>query len=108
VVDRETQSVRVAGEVQRPALLEFDGKRTGEEYIRLAGGFTSRASKGHVRVTRAGSNQSISLGEAKRILPGDFIWVPEKKDVHFWGVLKDVLVVAGSVATVVILIQNKR
>ncbi|MEP7027106.1 MAG: SLBB domain-containing protein [Candidatus Eisenbacteria bacterium] len=106
MVDRETQAVRVSGEVQRPALLEYQARRAGEEYIQLAGGFTGRASKGKVRVTRAGSNHSISLNEAGMIQPGDFIWVPEKKEAHFWATLKDVLVVAGSVATIVILIQN--
>jgi protein involved in polysaccharide export with SLBB domain len=106
VVDRELQSVRVAGEVQRPALLEYQPKLGGYDYIRLAGGMTGRAWRGHVRVTRAGSNQTLALEEARSIQPGDFIWVPEKKDVSFWAVFKDVILVAGSVATVIILLQN--
>ena len=107
VVDRATRSVRVAGQVQRPALLEYEAGRPGREYIALAGGMTRRADTGKVRLTRAGTNQTIYLSEAKEILPGDFIWVPEKKDVNFWGVFKDVLLVAGSVATIVILLRGQ-
>jgi protein involved in polysaccharide export with SLBB domain len=106
VVDRALPVVRVAGEVQRPSLLEFQAGRSGRDYIQLAGGYTQRADGGKVRLTRAGSNQTIYLREAKVIQPGDFIWVPEKKDVNFWGVFKDVLLVSGSVATIVILLRG--
>ncbi len=107
VVDRASRSVRVAGQVQRPSLLEYAPGREGKEYIALAGGMTRRADSGKVRLTRAGTNQTIYLAEAGEILPGDFIWVPEKKDVNFWGVFKDVLLVAGSVATIVILLRGQ-
>ena len=106
VVDRALPVVRVAGEVQRPSLLEFQAGRAGRDYINLAGGYTQRADGGKVRLTRAGSNQTIYLREAKVIQAGDFIWVPEKKDINFWGVLKDVLLVSGSVATIVILLRG--
>jgi protein involved in polysaccharide export with SLBB domain len=106
LVDRTTQAIRIAGEVQRPSLIEFQAGREGKDYIALAGGFTRRAQRGKVRLTRAGSNQTIYLGEAREVQPGDFIWVPEKRDANFWGVVKDVILVAGSAATVVILVRN--
>ena len=106
VVDRTMQAVRVAGEVQRPSLLEYRPGRDGRDYIGLAGGFTRRADRDKTRLTRAGSNQTILLSEANQIQPGDFIWVPEEKDVNFWGVFKDVLLVAGSVATIIILLRD--
>jgi protein involved in polysaccharide export with SLBB domain len=105
-LERETQSIRVSGEVLRPALVEFVPGRTGKEYIALAGGFTQRARRGDVRVTRAGSSQILLLDDVREIQAGDFIWVPEKKDVSFWGVFKDVILVAGSVATVIILVRD--
>jgi protein involved in polysaccharide export with SLBB domain len=106
VVDRETQAVRVAGEVGQPSLLEYLAGRTAQEYITLAGGFTRRADRGKVRVTRAGSNQTLLLKDARGIQPGDFIWVPEQRDINFWSVFKDVILVAGSVATVIILLRD--
>jgi protein involved in polysaccharide export with SLBB domain len=107
IVERESQAVRVAGEVQQPSLIEFLPGRTAEEYIRLAGGFTGRAQRSKVRVTRAGSNQTLLAGDARAIQPGDFIWVPEKRDIDFWSVFKDVILVAGSVATVIILLRDR-
>jgi len=106
LIDRSMQAVRVAGEVQRPSLLEFEAGRSGRDYIKLAGGFTRRADDDKVRLTRAGTNQTILLAEADEVRPGDFIWVPEKKEVDFWGVFKDVILVAGSVATIIILIRD--
>ncbi len=106
LLDRETQSVRISGEVKRAAIIEFAAGRPGTEYIELAGGYTQRARRGDARVTRAGSSQTLLLSDAGPIQPGDFIWVPEKKDVNFWGVVKDVLLVAGSVATVIILVRD--
>ncbi len=106
LLERETQSVRISGEVKRPALVAFAPGRSGSDYIDLAGGFTQRARRGDARVTRAGSSQTLLLTDAGPIQPGDFIWVPEKKDVNFWGVVKDVLLVAGSVATVIILVRD--
>lgn len=106
VVDRETQAVRVAGQVVRPALVAYEPNRSGEGYIQLAGGFTAHARRSDVRVTRASSNQTLALSDVKQIEPGDFIWVPEKKEANFWGVLKDAILVAGSVATVVLLFHN--
>jgi hypothetical protein len=46
------------------------------------------------------------LKDARGIQPGDFIWVPEQRDINFWGVFKDVILVAGSVATVIILLRD--
>lgn len=106
VVDRETQAVRIAGEVRRPALVEFVPGRSAEQYIALAGGYTGRARRGEARVSRTGSNQTLRVDDVREIQAGDFIWVPEKKDVNFWGVVKDVLLVAGSVATVIILVRD--
>ena len=107
LVDRAMPAVRVAGEVQRPSLLEYRAGRSGRDYIELAGGYTQRGDGDRVRLTRAGSNQTIYLSEAKEIRPGDFIWVPERKDVNFWGVFKDTLLVAGSIATIIILLRDQ-
>ena len=108
VVERATEVVRVAGEVRRPSLLDYDPSRTAYEYIALAGGFSNRANTGKVRVTHAGSNQPLMLSDVKAIQPGDFIWVPEKSDVSFWSVFKDVITVAGAVATIIVLVDATR
>ena len=44
----------------------------------------------------------------KSIQPGDFIWVPERSDTSFWSVFKDLITVAGAVATIIVLVDPTR
>jgi protein involved in polysaccharide export with SLBB domain len=105
-VERNSHAVRVAGEVRWPGFLSYDATMDGEDYIEIAGGFTGRASKGRIRLTRAVSGQTLLLKDAGRVEPGDLIFVPEKRDVNYWTVLRDLVLVAGSVAAIVIAIRE--
>jgi protein involved in polysaccharide export with SLBB domain len=105
-VERRGHSVQIGGEVRWPGLLAFDPALNGGEYIKLAGGYSGRARVSGTRLTRAASGQTILLKDAGRIEPGDLIYVPEKNDVHFWSVLRDVVLVLGSVATVALAIAK--
>lgn len=102
VVDRLSASVRVSGVVRRPGLVQYDPALRGEDYIRLAGGFAKGAGGGATRVTRATTGQTLRLGDVERIEPGDLIYVPEKPDRNLLAALRDLIVVAGGIATVVI------
>jgi len=101
-VERQAHSVQVGGEVRWPGLLAFDPALHGNDYIKLAGGYSGRARESGTRLTRAASGQTILLKDAGRIEPGDLIYVPEKNDTHFWAVVRDVIIVLGSVATIVL------
>jgi polysaccharide export outer membrane protein len=103
VVERVARSVQVAGEVRLPGLVEFDPARSGQDYIRMAGGYGERAKKGGVRLTRVSTGQTLLLKDARRVEPGDLIYVPEKKDTNWFGVLRDVVALAASIATVVVI-----
>jgi hypothetical protein len=72
----------------------------------MAGGTTRRANESDARLTRASTGTTQLASDVKLVDPGDFIWVPEKKDASFWGVVKDVFAVAGQVATIVILVDT--
>jgi protein involved in polysaccharide export with SLBB domain len=102
VVDRISASVRVSGVVLRPGLVRYSPELDGRDYIRLAGGFAKGAGKGATRVTRATTGQTLRLGDVERIEAGDLIYVPEKPDRNILAGLRDVIVVAGGIATVVI------
>jgi len=106
-VDRDTPAVRVDGQVREPSLIEYAPGRDVDDYIRLAGGLGARAWTSKIRITRAGLNQTLYVRDAGPLQPGDFIWVPEKNEVSFWSVFKDVLTVAGAAATVVILVRGR-
>jgi protein involved in polysaccharide export with SLBB domain len=105
-VGRLELSVRVDGSVVRPGLVAYEQGRSYLDYIKLAGGPSRRGEWGDARVTRAGTGNTVFARDLKIIEPGDFIFVPEKKDVSFWGVFKDVIVVAGQVATIVIVVDQ--
>src|SRR5439155_17116068 len=100
-VDELVSSVRVEGEVRRPGFVDFVAGRTLEEYVALAGGFTDRAAKGKIRISRSETGQVIPAKSLKAIQPGDFVWVPEKKDVDTWAVFRDVVTVGGQLAVII-------
>lgn len=99
-VDPLVLSVRVEGEVARPGFVDYAPGRSLTQYVTLAGGFTDRASRGTVRVSRSVTGQVIPARSLRQIQPGDFIWVPERREVQPWLVLRDVITVAGQVAVV--------
>ena len=106
VVERRQLTVQVSGEVKRPGLVEFDSLRTGKQYIEMAGGYGKKANQNAIRVTRVSTGQTLLLSDAKRIEPGDLIYVPDKRDINWYGVLRDVVALAASIATVVVLARN--
>ena len=99
-VDPLLTSIRVQGAVRKPGLVEYTMNRPVADYIRLAGGFTERAAQGQVRVSRSQTGQILPA--TRSVEPGDFIWVPERKDVDPWAVLRDVILVTGQVALVIV------
>lgn len=105
-VDRITHSVRLAGEVRRPGLVTFDPDRSGTEYIQLAGGFTAKAKRSGVRLTRFATGQTLPLNDARQVEPGDLIFVPDRPDIHLLGVIRDAIMFAAAAATVVVAIRR--
>jgi protein involved in polysaccharide export with SLBB domain len=106
LVERKPQSVEVAGEVRMPGLIQYDPTRDGEDYIELAGGYGKKARQGAVRVTRVADGQTLLLKDAKTVEPGDLIYVPEKRDINWFGVLRDVVALAASIATVYVIARD--
>ena len=105
-VDRVLQSVRVEGQVRRPGFIEYRPGRTVSDYVDLAGGFTSRASRSKIRVSRAQTGQVFPAHSVQTIQPGDFLWVPEVKDVDAWQLLKDFLTIGGQIALIVVTVDR--
>jgi protein involved in polysaccharide export with SLBB domain len=100
-VERLVPSVRVEGQVKRPGFVDYEPGRSLGEYIQLAGGFTERSARNTVRVSRALTGQVIPARSLKNVQPGDFIWVPERRDVDAWAAFRDIVTVAGQVAVII-------
>jgi protein involved in polysaccharide export with SLBB domain len=107
-VERLVSSIRVDGEVRRPGMLNFVAGASIGEYIRQAGGYTDRAWRGKVRVTRAVTGQTMLARNVRTLDPGDFVWVPEKPDVTAWEQSREILTALAQVATIVIAIRSVR
>jgi protein involved in polysaccharide export with SLBB domain len=105
-VDRLLMSIRVDGEVRRPGLINYVRGRSVEQCVESAGGFTNRAWRGKVRVTRAVTGQTLFASNVRELDPGDLIWVPERPDRTVWEQVGTVLVALTQVATIVIAIQS--
>lgn len=104
-VDPIYYSVRVEGQVRQPGLIRYVPDRQVSDYIRLAGGFSDRASRGRVRVKRAVTDQTMLARDAGPLHPGDLVWVPERGDGSAWQNLQSVLLVATQVATIILAIR---
>ena len=105
-VDPVVPSVRVEGEVRRPGIMRHVAGRSVAAYVRLAGGFSNRASRNQVRVTRAVTGQSILARDVQTIEPGDLIWVPERGDTPTWQNLQSTLLLLAQIATVIVAIRK--
>jgi protein involved in polysaccharide export with SLBB domain len=106
VVDRREHAVRVTGRVRQPGLVEYEPAFRGQDYVDRAGGYAEGASPKRARVTRASSGQTVLLKDAGTIDPGDLIYIPEAPEKHVASMLRDLLIAAGSIATIVIAFRN--
>lgn len=105
-VERLSHSIRVDGQVKRPGLIAHREGATWRHYVEAAGGYSARAARTQVRLTRASDQKTVRIADAGEVAPGDFVWVPERPDVSPWSYLRDALVIGAQVATLVIAIRK--
>ncbi len=107
-VERLVNSIRVDGEVRRPGILTYQPGLHINDYVRQAGGFTDRAWRSRIRVTRAVTGQTLPARNVRTLDPGDFVWVPEQPDRTVWDHTRDILTALAQAATVIIAIRSLR
>lgn len=105
-VERLSHSIRVDGQVRRPGLIAHMPGASWSHYVEAAGGFSARAARSQVRLTRSADQKTVRIKDAGDVAPGDFVWVPERPDISPWSYLRDALVVGAQVATLVIAIRK--
>lgn len=101
-IARNNLTVKVMGAVLKPGLINFDSKNDYKDYIALAGGFKKIARKSKIMIIKGGTETWIEPDKVDRIEVGDAIWVPEKRYIDGLTSLKDVLLILGSIATILI------
>ena len=106
-VERFVPTVRIEGQVKRPGLVDYAPGRGLAEYIQLAGGFTERSARNSIRVSRSLTGQIIPARSLRIVQPGDFVWVPERRDVDAWSAFRDIVTVAGQFAVVIFTLSRR-
>jgi protein involved in polysaccharide export with SLBB domain len=105
-VERQVLAIRIDGEVRRPGIVNFMQGGDIRHYIEEAGGFTSRAWREKVRVTRAVTGQTLLARNVTALDAGDFIWVPERNDLTGWEQSARLLTTLAQIATIIIAIRT--
>ena len=101
-------TVNVAGQVNNPGLVRYIPGRDFEYYIDKTGGFSWNARKGKLRLIKAQTGKWVRPKKDTPIEIGDTIFVPEKQEIDYWELWKDMLLVVSQLATILIVVQAVR
>jgi len=97
--------VNVSGEVANPGFLTYAPNEDYVYYIRMAGGYSDRAGSSRVSIIKA-NGEWKKARHGKPLEAGDTIWIPEKKKYNYVGIIKDVAIFVGNIATVYLVIRQ--
>ena len=106
IVPKVRETITVSGSVTHPGLVTYVPGQNARYYLAEAGGYSSGADRGKVRVIQGGTGEWESLGDSGEIVPGDEIWVPEKPERNWWDFAQEAVRFAASVATVYLVIDQ--
>lgn len=101
-IAHQNLSIKMTGAVINPGLVEYKEGESISYYIKRAGGYSSRARKRSIQVMKAGSEVWLKPKEVDDLEPGDAIWVPDRGYTSGYSVAKEMILVIGSVAALVI------
>lgn len=101
-VPRSRGFVSVLGNVTNPGNVMYDEHASWTDYVRFAGGYTSSADEGEVRIINSRTSTYIdpSNDNTYKIGPGDTIVVPSEKK-EFWKNFESVTAITAQVLTIV-------
>ncbi|UJR86892.1 Hypothetical protein I5071_89930 [Sandaracinus amylolyticus] len=79
VIPPHTNVVRIVGEVMMSQAVMYRPDLSVDQYVRMVGGYTDRANRGHIIVRRANAEIEIGGGDI-RLQPGDEVIIPPNVD----------------------------
>ena len=103
-IAKRNLSIKVTGAVISPGLVNYKEDADYKYYIDQAGGFNVRARKGSIMIIKGGTDVMVKPYSVKSLEAGDAIWVPEKGYVNKVNVIRDILQITVSIATLIILV----
>lgn len=105
-IPAQLPTVNVTGQVVRPGLIRWIQGKDVEYYVEKAGGYSWNARKGKMRLIEAQTGVWSKPNDNTIVEIGDTIFVPEKQDIDYWELWKDLLLVVSQMATIVLVIQT--
>jgi protein involved in polysaccharide export with SLBB domain len=102
LIARRSLVVRVSGAVKFPGNVQYEDGKDYMYYINKAGGFSSTATRGRVKILKNDVAILLKPGEAKPINPGDMIWVPENDNRQAMRNTVEILSIVASTATIIV------
>ena len=104
-VPKRPNVVYVSGRVSNSGGILFKSDAAAKYYIQKAGGFTWDADKRRAKVIKV-NGEIRSMEDIKSLEAGDRIWVPRKKEMNYWQIFRDFVMVMGQLATVYLVIRT--
>ena len=105
IVPERRNEVVIAGAVTQPGIVQHVPSQGVDYFVRLAGGYTSKADRGDAVVIKANSGARITASSAVSVDPGDVIVVPFRERRNY---LQTLQFTSSLVTTVVGLIVTIR
>jgi polysaccharide biosynthesis/export protein len=105
VVPKQVPYVSVQGEVRSPGYVSYREGWKVDDYVKAAGGTTSRAYKSRTRVTLSLTGRPVAAEDVGALRPGDQVLIPSKPDRNPWGTIRDVIGVVAAASAIVIAVE---
>jgi protein involved in polysaccharide export with SLBB domain len=106
IIPPKNEVVIISGGVMNPGIQPFYKNLSYKEYIRLAGGFNTRAMKRKVKIIKPVQGLWLDAKDDIQINPGDIIFIPEKEERDWWELFKDSLTIVTQIGTLAVIILN--
>ncbi|MDP8267922.1 MAG: SLBB domain-containing protein, partial [Candidatus Tenebribacter davisii] len=105
IPDKST-TINVSGQVKNPGLINFVPGKNYLYYIEQAGGFAWNARKSKIRLIKSNTGEWLKPKKDTIVEVKDMIFIPEKLDVDYWKLTKDIMTISAQIATTIIVIQS--
>ncbi|MFH1862936.1 MAG: SLBB domain-containing protein [bacterium] len=103
-VQRHSHSVKIMGQVMHPGIISYAAGWKLKDYIEQAGGFASEARRSKIRVIKVNTGLWVKPSHTV-IEEGDTIFVPQKPEVNYWMLAKDVILITAQIVTLYFVID---
>ena len=102
-ITRKKDFINVFGKVKNPGRIKFNPQYSYKDYIKSAGGFSTRADEDETLILKQRGEQFIADDDEYELQPGDQILVPEvpESTLTFSQILSMALTITAQIITVV-------